>query len=72
MKTQGCKNVDSLPSVLLYPACRLVVAGADELGIGSVCASRGPAASKPVIKREIGLNIRHETVKRRCCPIRFR
>src|SRR2546430_9206507 len=36
---------------------------------GSVCASRGPAASKPVIKREIGLNIRHGTLKRPHCPI---
>src|SRR2546421_1569876 len=36
---------------------------------GSVCASRGPAASKPVIKREIGLNIQHERTKPPRCPI---
>src|SRR2546430_17195016 len=36
---------------------------------GSVCASRRPAASKPVRKREIGLNIRHGTLKRPHCPI---
>src|SRR4051812_34185819 len=35
---------------------------------GSVCASRGPAASKPVIKRAIGLNIHHETLKPPPCP----
>src|SRR6478672_1262324 len=40
--------------------------------LGSVCASRGPAASKPIIRRAIGLNIQHETVKRLCCPIAFR
>src|ERR1700738_2304640 len=37
---------------------------------GSVCASRGPAASKPVRRREIGLNIGHETLKRPRCPLR--
>src|SRR4051812_23515599 len=35
---------------------------------GSVWASRGPAASKPVIKRAIGLNIHHETVEPPPCP----
>src|SRR3954464_8816043 len=36
---------------------------------GSVCASRGPAASKPIIKSEIGLNIQHQTAKPPRCPM---
>src|ERR1043166_1036067 len=36
---------------------------------GSVCASRGPAASKPVIKREIGFRILHQRMKPRPCPV---
>src|SRR3954464_3571789 len=36
---------------------------------GSVWASRGPAASKPIINSEIGLNIQHQTAKPPRCPM---
>src|ERR1700674_597054 len=36
---------------------------------GSVCANKLPAASKPVQRRQIGLNIGEETVKRSACPM---